>query len=44
MGFRFVGRGMLHSDGVFEIIQKNGKLRVKPGSFEVGVLESALRS
>lgn len=31
--------GMLHTDGTFEPRMQNGRLNVRPGSFEVGILE-----
>lgn len=38
-GGRWVNVGMLHADGTFELKLGRARPTVKPGSFEVGVLE-----
>jgi len=39
LGARYVRIGMLHADGTFELHPRGRRPNVKPGSFEVGVLE-----
>jgi hypothetical protein len=38
-GAKFVQTGMLHADGEFDQGRTGGRLHVRPGSFEVGMLE-----
>ena len=38
-GMRWAKRGMLHEDGKFDLTPPRGRPVVKPGSFEVAVLE-----
>ena len=42
-GMRYIRRGMLHEDGRFDLTPQRGRPVVKPGSFEVGVLEEIQR-
>ena len=38
-GFKWSKVGMLHPEGIFELTPPRARPVVKPGSFEVGVLE-----
>jgi|WetSurMetagenome_2_1015567.scaffolds.fasta_scaffold00813_17 hypothetical protein len=43
-GAAYVKVGILHEDGAFELKQRGGRPNVRPGSFEVGILELRDRS